>query len=286
MNYKKKVLFFGFGYSYTVIKDLINRSDWIKESFCISQTSAYKKEEIKIFGLDNYFCVEDFKISNQESFNVLTNNIDADKKRFLNKIELKHTEISNHIKDKYKNHVGIHIRRGSGVSYTEDDIKSLPEKIQDKYRKYRKEIASLEDDNYQFTRDDFYFKLIEKFLQHNPAQKIYISHDLEDEYIFQYYDKFGHHVIESKYNNRYFYEHYYSNSGVDVKHLKNYCNGIDNVVDLFTLSNCGMVIGSAHSTWSEFSRDYSKKLYNDTNDPFKDIVDNHKNLTITSKSLF
>lgn len=207
------------------------------------------------------------------------------KNRFLDKIQLKHTEISNHIQAKYKDYVGIHIRRGNGVTYTEEDIQTLPKPTQEKYRKYREELATVQDKHYKFTPDDYYYKLIKGFIKENPSQKIYISHDLPDEYIGNYYDDFGHHVIESKYNNRYFYEHYYANAGVDVKHIKHYSNAVDNVIDLFTLSNCGMIIGSPHSTWSEFAKDYSPKLYSDSSEPIEDVLANHKNLTISTKSL-
>lgn len=207
------------------------------------------------------------------------------KKRFLGNIKLKHTEVSEHIEKKYKDYVGIHIRRGNGVNYTEDDIKTLPVEIQDKYREYREKFATKKEVTYHFTPDSFYFNIIEHFIKKNPSQKFYISHDLDDVFIQHYYKKFGHHVIESKYNNRYFYEHYYANAGVNVTHLKHYSNGVDNIIDLFTLSNCGMVIGSAHSTWSEFSRDYKQKPYNDTSDALDRIFYNYENHITSKKSL-
>lgn len=206
------------------------------------------------------------------------------KKRYLNHIRLKHTEINDFIKSKYKDYVGIHIRRGNGVCYTEEDIQSLPEPLREKYRKFRKEHGSVEDNNYNFVQDDFYYNVIKELRKKNPSQKFYISHDMDDEYINHYYEDFGHHVIESKYNNRYFFETYYSNAGVDVTHLKNYSNAIDNVVDLFTLASCGMVVGFSHSTWSEFSRDYSPKLYNDSGDSVADIVKTHEKLNLSIKS--
>lgn len=208
------------------------------------------------------------------------------KKRFLSNIKLKHTEINDYITEKYKDYVGIHLRRGNGVNYTESDIKTLPLELQDKYREYREKFATKKDSAYHFTPDSFYFTIIEYFLKKNPIQKFYISHDLNDLFIQQYYKKFGHHVIESMHNNRYFYEHYYANAGVNVTHLKHYSNGIDNVIDLFTLSNCSMVIGSSHSTWSEFSRDYKKKIYNDTNDSIDRIIYNYDKLITSKKSLF
>jgi hypothetical protein len=206
------------------------------------------------------------------------------KKRYINKIKLKHTEINDLIKEKYKEYVGIHIRRGNGVMYSDEDIMSLPEPLQKKYKKLRKTKAKVIHNSYKFIQDDFYYKIIKELLLKNPSQKFYISHDLPDEFINQYYKKFGHHVIESKYNNRYFFEHYYANAGVDVVHLKNYSNAIDNVIDLFTLANCGMVIGLQSSTWSEFAKDYSEKPYCNNMNTIKEIVNEHSKLNFSLKS--
>lgn len=206
------------------------------------------------------------------------------KKRYINNIKLKHTEINDLIKEKYKEYVGIHIRRGSGVDYNEQDVESLPEPLQKKYKKLRETKAKLIHPNYKFVQDDFYYKIIKELRKQNPSQKFYISHDLPDEFISHYYEDFGHHVIESKYNNRYFFEHYYANNGVDVVHLKNYSNGIDNVIDLFSLANCGMVIGLQSSTWSEFAKDYSNKLYCNSKNTIEEIVNTHKELNISLKS--
>jgi hypothetical protein len=206
------------------------------------------------------------------------------KKRYLDKIKLKHTEINDLIKEKYKDYVGIHIRRGNGVFYTDEDINSLPEPLQKKYKNFRETKSKIMHPNYHFVRDEFYYNVIKKLILKNPSQKFYISHDLPDEFINHYYEDFGHHVIESKYNNRYFYEHYYANVGVDVVHLKNYSNAVDNVIDLFTLANCGMVIGSQNSTWSEFVKDYNNRLYCTNENSIEQIVNTHNNLNLSLKS--
>jgi N-glycosylase/DNA lyase len=44
-----------------------------------------------------------------------------------------------------------------------------------------------------------------------------------------------------------------------MKHLIDYANVIDNLVDLFMLSNCPYIITSPGSSWSEFAKYYKDK---------------------------
>lgn len=82
---KERVLFYGFGPSYLIYSEFLKKCKWIKYKFCISQSSAFEKEEHKIFGKSNHFCIENIIIEKHDNYNVNPQFIDADKKRFAYK---------------------------------------------------------------------------------------------------------------------------------------------------------------------------------------------------------
>jgi hypothetical protein len=129
--------------------------------------------------------------------------------RPLQFIKPKHTIVNDYFNTKFIDYIGIHIRRGNGVKITEDSILSLPKQLQKSYRKYVKKNVFVMDDEYTFYKDELYFDLIQKIIKINPNQKFYISHDLPDGFIQHYYNRFGNHIIESKYNNRDYFEKFY-----------------------------------------------------------------------------
>jgi hypothetical protein len=204
--------------------------------------------------------------------------------RPLQFIKPKHTLVNDHLNNKFKNYVGIHIRRGNGVKITEDSILSMAKEIQEPYREYIKKNVFVMDDGYLFYKDEVYFDLIEKMIKINPKQKIYISHDLPDEFIQPYYDKFGHHIIETKYNSRHYFETFYSMAGLDISFLKNYGNVIDNIIDLFSLSNCGFIITSPKSSWSEFASTYKNAPSYNIDWGSETIIPVYKDYTLSTKS--
>jgi hypothetical protein len=206
--------------------------------------------------------------------------------RPLQQIRIKHTLVKEHIEKKYKGWVGIHIRRGNGVNISDDDILSYPPETRDDYRNFVKENVTVKDEAYRFYQDEVYFELIDKILAINPVQRIYISHDLPDNLMQQYFNRYGHHIIETKYNSRYFYETYYANNNINVPHMINYGNVLDNVMDLMTLSHCDFIIGSPKSSWSEFAYSYKNAPWYNINDKFDVIVGNYKEFAFKQKSLF
>ena len=196
--------------------------------------------------------------------------------RPLQKIKLKHTMLKEHVDGKYRNFVGIHIRRGNGVTITEDDILSYPENIRDEYRNFVKNNVVVQDVNYKFYSDKIYFEIIDKILEINPTQEIYISHDLPDELIQQYYTRYGN-SIRTKYDDREFYQNYYMSNKIDVLHMVKYGNVIDNVMDLMTLSHCPFIITSPHSSWSGFAYSYKNATHIDVDKGIDKIIYEYKN---------
>tara|TARA_Y100001970_G_scaffold159011_1_gene194500 strand:+ start:16484 stop:17773 length:1290 start_codon:yes stop_codon:yes gene_type:complete len=78
------VIFFGFGSSYLLFEKMISKSNWINKKFCISQTSTFSNEILKIFPKKNCLFLDN--LSRKEyGQNVNPKFIDADKKRFSSK---------------------------------------------------------------------------------------------------------------------------------------------------------------------------------------------------------
>jgi len=239
--------------------------------------SMYKDNNFKLFKSHNhwytdygYFPLNRIYegINKSDNFNKLHN-------RPINKIKILDDKIDRKIKLESALKIGIHIRRGNGVMVTEDDIKTFPLEIQDEYREYitnhTKTLAG-----YEFNRDSMYFDFIDSILEVNPNQKFYISHDLPDKFMNHYYERYGN-IISTKKDNREYYLNYYSSKLKNLNNLISYANIIDNVVDLFSLSNCGYLVKSNTSSWSEFAEIYKQKKSNSIRTISKKLKDDKDN---------
>ena len=193
--------------------------------------------------------------------------------RPLRKITLRDKKMHRKMELRFANMIGIHIRRGNGVTVTEDNVKSLPSEYEDRYKVYKDEYIKVVSDIYPFQEDYHYFEFIDFVLKINPNQKFYISHDLPDELIQYYYDKYGDSIVTKKdYRNEYI--KYYSSKIENLEHLIKYGNVIDNIMDLFSISNCKYLVESPGSSWSYFAKTYrnlpSVRAYE-----IPDLIENH-----------
>lgn len=187
--------------------------------------------------------------------------------RPITQIHLKDKELENMIKSLTNDMVGIHIRRGRGIKYDEMLVSTLPEEIREDYVNFRK----LEGDDtrrfymYEFIPDSKYFRLMDSMINRLPNQKFYISHDMPDELIRYYYDRYPNKI----YTKEYFYDFIKKRYKTPIQHVKN-------VVDLFSLANTKMVIKHPLSTWSEFGHRYTNKKGFYFHDDIDYILDNFK----------
>ena len=182
--------------------------------------------------------------------------------RPLSQIRILDEKINSKIKLASCTKIGIHIRRGNGVNITEDDIKTLPLEMQDDYRKYKEDTFTMVDEAYGFKPDSLYFNFIDSILEINPQQEFYISHDLPDRFLNHYYERYGN-LISTKKDDRDYYINYYSSKLKNLNNLISYANVVDNIVDLFSLANCGYLVKSNVSSWSGFAEIYKKKQSDD-----------------------
>jgi hypothetical protein len=192
--------------------------------------------------------------------------------RPLKHIRLKHSFIEDFLRRNTKDVVGIHIRRGVGIRYTEDDINSLPEEVKDRYRAYQIFNRSSEtvSPKYNFVQDKIYFNIMDKMLEYNPKQKFYISCDLPYD-LFSYYKKIYKDNIITKHDFLPLVTQYLLNSNISVEHLK-YGNVIPNIVDLFSLSFCKFLVKSNNSTFSEFAQNYLGQPAANVTDDWYDVI--------------
>lgn len=191
--------------------------------------------------------------------------IDILQQRRITGITFRDKKFHTKLRNTYLGYIGIHIRRGSGVTSTDDDINSLDKNLIEKYKKYKKKYIIEQSDVYLFQQDKIYFDFIDFVLKIKPNQQFYISHDLPDEFILPYYEKYGNLIVTKK-DNREKYENYFSKEIKNLDHLIKYGNIVENVTDLFSLASCKFIVTSPKSSWSEFAKDYSNVEFIESNE--------------------
>lgn len=168
-----------------------------------------------------------------------------------------------------ENMIGIHVRRGRGVWYKEN-INQIEKSIIEDYIKYREKEAA--DDFYQFNYidDKIYFSVINKILEINPTQKIYISYDGPDNLFDHWFTKYPNNLYR-----KLDFEKYLTQNNIEINLEKN--NHYYNIVDLFSLSYCNFLITFPISTWSEFAIYYKDKYVINITDGIHRITNEFKN---------
>ena len=190
-------------------------------------------------------------------------------KRPLSMIRLRHSFIEDFLRVNTFDVVGIHIRRNAGVSYTEEDLETLPLEVKEQYLKIHKK-TSVCDRELQYVQDKKYIDLMDNMLKFNPNQVFYISTDLPITLIKNFKKIYGEKIITR--NDLYGpVRDHLINGGVDVKSLKR-GNVIENIIDLFALSFCKFLIKSDRSTWSEFAENYRNQPSFSINDDWQTVI--------------
>jgi hypothetical protein len=252
----------------------------LKTVFDIKNQNSYLATRIDTQLIKNMYNDENFKLNDNhyycdfgfQTLSSLCNNMFyTNKNRPLKNIKLKYQYIENEIKKILKDCVGIHIRRGNGVSYIEDDLNSFDIYLQDLYKEIKLNFVG-SDSSYKFIADEIYFNIIDKILEINPNQKIYISMDLPIDFLNIYKNKYGNNIIcahDILPNILY----YLDGENLKIKKEKNYINTVQNIVDLFSLSFSKFIIKSPISTWSLFASYYNNTTNVNATDDIEKIID-------------
>lgn len=171
------------------------------------------------------------------------------KNRGLELIKLRDKGIENAIRSKVHNLVAIHIRRGEGVTKTEENLNTLPEKFRSEYDDFIKEEKAVQDEAYYFVEDSVYFELIDRILSISPDQKFFISSDMDDRLLQNYKDRYGDKVLLQKD----FYEEIFNlyKEGYEGEWWDFRKQAITNLIDLFSLAYSSLIIKAPASTFSE-----------------------------------
>jgi hypothetical protein len=250
----------------------IDESEELKLKRIIGKSVPITKERI-----EQMFKWEDFDLRSERAYHsnfghyslpdLYNRELYDHKNRPIQNIELQDKTLDSMIKELTKDLVGIHMRRGRGIKYKEK-LDTLSSEIKDDYIEFRELEPADEFYIYKFVTDEEYFKIIDSFLERNPNQKFYISHDLPDE-IFDYYEKKYPNILYTK---KYFYDY------ISDKFKNTNQNHVKNIVDLFSLSNTQFVIKHELSTWSEFAHYYTDKNACYFRDDVNYILDSYKSV--------
>lgn len=184
--------------------------------------------------------------------------------RPIKSIALKNKNIEKLISKKMWNVVGLHIRWGYGVQKTDDQLKYVKEKSHD--------IPEIEKNSnnklYEFINEEKYVDFIEKILRYRPNQIFYLSSDVGKESINHIKSEFINNIITHEDILHEILQYIvYTNK---KKFEQNYQTLI-NIIDLFSLSYCGIFYRHPRSTWSDFV-----ELYRDI--PTINITQDYKSL--------
>lgn len=170
--------------------------------------------------------------------------------RGIKSISIKNKNIENIISQFTKDMIGMHIRRGYGVSKNDKQleyIKNLNLTVGT--------IDPLLDRKlyYEFYEDSKYFEIIDKILNVNPNQKFYISSDLGVESVIHFTEKYKNNIFTYVDILKNISNHLVSMSYIDYQF---YYQHLVNIIDLFSLSFSKLLITSKNSSWSYFAQKY------------------------------
>lgn len=177
--------------------------------------------------------------------------------RPLKGIKLRYKTVEDSLRYEVRDAVGIHIRRGNGIPYNQDDLSSLPEEVRHRYQLIKRVDRYQTDNFYSFHQDELYFNIIDNILKLNPNQKFYISSDLSDDIMGYFYERYQGNLIDKKMIFNIVYD-YIVTAGINKSEIE-FGNVVTNLIDLFSLSFCKFLIKVPTSTWSNFAENYTKK---------------------------
>lgn len=186
--------------------------------------------------------------------------------RPLSRIQLKDKVIKKTIEDTTSELVGVHIRRSRGVKIPKE-LYNNNEYLE--YIKFRENQGAIEHSIFDYHFDEEYFKLFDSILEINPNQKFYLSYDVPEKYMKN---------IISRYRDSLVTKEDLKNK-IDLTGFKKSKKmHIDNMIDLFGLSNTMYLIAYPVSTWSVFSHEYKNKKRNFIHDELGWILSRYERI--------
>jgi hypothetical protein len=239
---------------FIAVYDTINkRINTATPLYTESIEKMFKENNFKLENSGHYYS----NFGYRELNNLYPNDIFNSIERPLKEIKLRYKSIEESIKNEVKDAVGIHIRRGNGIPYNEEDLNTLPENIRDQFKLIKRVTTLQTHHTYSFQRDDLYFNMMDNILKLNPKQKFYISTDVPNDIMEYFYEKYSKNLIDKNFILNVVYD-YILNCGFKKSEFQ-YGNVVENLVDLFSLSFCKFLIKVPTSTWSIFAEKYIEK---------------------------
>jgi hypothetical protein len=187
-------------------------------------------------------------------------------KRPLSEIKLKNKKLEKDIQSQVSDLVGIHLRRSRGVKIPQYMYES--DEYSD-YIKFRKEQGAIEFSIFDYVENEVYFNVIDSILEMNKNQKFYLSHDIPSEFVYEFKERYND-VIFTKDDIK---------SNLDLSFINDsYQMHVDNMIDLFSLSNTKYLLSYPVSTWSVFAYEYDSKKRNFITDELPMILSNYERI--------
>jgi len=230
----------------------------------ITDDVVIKWYETGVLDLDpnlNYTTGYTFDILSR-ALNVFFGRVSSNK--YILPISLKNQKLNKSVQKYSENLIGIHIRRGSGVYFSQEDWEKIPNEVKHVY-----DPCFECDKQYVVVHDDYIFNVIDYFLENTP-HKIYISIDVDEEAVNYY--KF-------KYPNKIFTCRDFIMSNLKTVNSSNILDKVNkfknigyNLIDFFILVNCHFVLQSKNSTWSKLATDISGGPHSNVNNGLDLII--------------
>lgn len=164
----------------------------------------------------------------------------------FNEIKFQFEEINEYFNNKFKDFIGIHIRRYKGIKTKEGDFEEIPENLRDDYKKEYTECEDLSAEAYPFIADKEYYRFIDTVLMNNPDQCFYISTDLPLKFYSYYKEKYKNIFCFHDFRDEFLEllkKHYPNIILSKLDHIINY------LFDFFAYSSSKIMVLSAHSSW-------------------------------------
>ena len=227
--------------------------EWDKEFIHIEESTVLnwiEKVEINLSSDSSYTT----NFSFESSMGILR---DFYSKKFniISKLRFRDENLHKGLQSYFKDRIGLHIRRGSGVFSTLEHLQTVPKP----YRRYYK-LCQTCDKSYPFIEDKFYFDIIDEFISKDKDAKFFIGIDINQKAVKYYKNKYPGKIVTFdevfKDNKELLEKSEILRPRLQIKDMGKI------LLDFFGLAYCKVIMGNSFSTWSFMAfrvlNDYTK----------------------------
>jgi len=177
------------------------------------------------------------------------NLLDRDQK-VLKQFKFKNNDVNKFFENNFSNIVSMQIRRGSGIRVQKEYIETLKEHVDPKiiknyYQHLYKVGGEFNACSYPLHSDEYYYSIIEKILENDPNQKIYVSYDVPKSFINHILEKYPNNLV-TKHNYLDEYLNFFNDLNLKSdNHFLSLEKTVINLLDFFALAHSGSIVSHA-----------------------------------------